>query len=286
MMKLRATCFVALVLTCGVSGAFADEDAAQTDQARLTGVWSFSLVKFNGQTRPEIPFPGNKMIISRDGRYVVVQGTRITRGSVKVDPTKTPKHYDFVVTSGPRKGLTAPGIYELAGDTLTICLPFLKQERPTELAAKEGDGCLFQVFKREKEDVKQALVDADRKELSGSWQAVAYALGGKKAPDTAMKDISLVFYADGKTKAIRDGKVFIASTTKIDPTQIPATIDMTYSEGEGDLKGKTALGIYKIEGNLLTICRSAPGRPRPAEFSSNPGSGLTLMSYRKATRSQ
>jgi uncharacterized protein (TIGR03067 family) len=93
-----------------------------------------------------------------------------------------------------------------------------------------------------------------------------------------MKKIQLVFDADGKTTALNDGKVFLASTTKIDPTATPATIDITFSAGEG--KGATAQGIYKIEDGVLTICRSAPGKPRPKDFASEPGSGLTLMSYK------
>jgi uncharacterized protein (TIGR03067 family) len=94
-----------------------------------------------------------------------------------------------------------------------------------------------------------------------------------------MKKIQLVFDAEGNTKALNDGKVFIASTTKIDPTDNPATIDITFSSGE--VKGGTALGIYKIEDGVLTICRADPGQARPAVFSSDPGNGWTLMSYRR-----
>ena len=94
-----------------------------------------------------------------------------------------------------------------------------------------------------------------------------------------MKKIKLTIDADGKTTARSEGKVFIAGTTKIGPAESPMTIDMSYTEGY--IKGQTALGIYKIEDDLLTICRAAPDKPRPTEFSSRPGSGHTLMTYKR-----
>ena len=260
------------------------EDATKKAHAQLEGVWSFALVEFDGKKQPAVPFATNKMIISKDGSYVVVQGTRVTRGTLKLDPTATPKHYDPTITTGPRKSLTFSGIYELDGDTLKICFSLRGKERPAALASKPGSGLLFQVFNREKQDVKEALIEASRTELAATWKAVSYSLDGNKAADEDLKKIELAIDAAGKTSARREGKVFIASTTKIDPTSNPMTIDITFTEG--DPKGQTALGIFKIEYDLLTICRSAPGKPRPTEFSSKPGSGHTLMSYRREKKSK
>jgi uncharacterized protein (TIGR03067 family) len=156
---------------------------------------------------------------------------------------------------------------------------FRSQQRPAELVSKPGSGLLFQVFEREKQDIKEAIVEAGRLELAGTWQAVSYMLDGKRASDEDMKKITLAIDSDGKTRALQEGKVFIASTTHIDPTKSPMTIDMTYTVG--DMKGRTALGIYTIEGALLTICRNAPDKPRPTEFASQSGSGHTLMTYQR-----
>jgi len=132
---------------------------------------------------------------------------------------------------------------------------------------------------RAADDAKEAAIKKDRTALQGTWQAISYALDGQKASAEDMKKIKLVIDAEGKSSAQRDGKTFIASTIKLDPTKTPKAIDMTYTEGE--IQGKPALGIYKIEGDLLTICRVAPGMDRPAEFSSKPGSGYTLMTYKR-----
>jgi uncharacterized protein (TIGR03067 family) len=256
-----------------------DDDLTKKEHARLVGVWSFTLVEVDGKKQPQVPFATNKMILATDGSYAVVQGPRVTRGTLKLDSTKEPKHYDPTIMTGRLKGLSVPGIYQLEDDTLTICLPLRSKDRPAVLASKPGSGLMLQIFKREKQSVKEAMVEAGRLELAGTWQAVSYSLDGNKASDEDMKNIQLVFEANGKTRALRDGQVFIASTTTIDPSSNPMTIDMTYTEG--DPKGRTALGIYKIEDDLLTICRAAPDKPRPDAFASKPGSGHTLMTYKR-----
>jgi len=276
--EIAASVCLVLSLAFGGVAAAADETPAKEELARLEGVWSFVQVKVDGKEHPQAGHDADRMIIQKDGRYAVVQRPQITHGTIKVDPAASPKHYDIVIGNGRLKGLSVPAIYQLSGDTLTICMPLGGNERPTAVESKTGDHHLFEVFKREQQDVKEALVAAGRRELTGTWQSVSYALDGKKASDDDMKKIQLVFDADGNTKALNDGKIFIASSTKIDPTANPATIDITFTSGEG--KGETALGIYKIEDGVLTICRSAPGKARPAQFTSSPGSGLTLMSYR------
>lgn len=268
-----------LLLACGLLPGFDDNEAAKKDLAQLQGVWRFAIVEVDGVKQPEIPFATNKMVISKDGSYFVIRGQRVERGSMKLDSGTTPKRYDVTITTGPIKGLTFPGIYELEKDTWRICLPLRSKERPAALASKPGSGLMLQVFERQKQTVQEASIEAGRLELAGIWQAVTYALDGKKASDDDMKKVKLVIDANGKAEALSEGKVFIAGTTKVDPTQHPMTIDVTYTEG--DPKGKTALGIYKIEGDMLTICRSAPDQARPSEFASTAGSGHTLMTYKR-----
>src|SRR5947209_3000044 len=48
------------------------------------------------------------------------------------------------------------------------------------------------------DETKEAAIKKARKELEGTWQAVSYALDGKKAAAEELKGIQLVFDSDGK----------------------------------------------------------------------------------------
>jgi uncharacterized protein (TIGR03067 family) len=265
-----------LFLAYGLLGSDG-EDATKKEYSRFEGVWSFVVIDVEGTKQPAPSFDSNKIIISQDGHFIVVQGPKVTRGIFKLDPSKTPKHFDQTITDGPAKGLTAACIYELEGDTYKLCGSFRGKERPASFDCKPKSGLILQSLKREKQAVKEALIEVGRRELTGTWQAVSYTLDGTKASDEDMKKTKLSMDADGKGTALREGKPFIAAATDIDPTKNPMTIDFSYTLG--DIKGQTALGIYKIEDDSLTICRTIPGGTRPTEFASNPGSGHTLMTY-------
>jgi len=256
-----------------------DDDAARKDLARFEGVWSIALVEVEGVKQPDASFATHKVIIGKDGNFVVVQGPRVTRGIFKLDPTKTPKRYDQTITHGPAKGRTYSCIYQIDGDTYKLCGSFRGGPPPAAFASKPGSGLILQVLKREKQMVKEALIEVGLRELAGTWQAVTYALDGNAASPEDMAKIKLSVEPDGRATALREGRPFIAAASTLDPTTSPMNIDFSYSLGE--LNGQTAPGIYKIEDDLLTICRSAPGQARPAEFSSKPGSGRTLMTYKR-----
>jgi uncharacterized protein (TIGR03067 family) len=263
-----------------LAGAGQDEAAAH-ELAGLEGVWRFATVAVDGKEHPAPPFDTNKLIVAKGGRYVIVQGPRITHGLIQLDPTASPKHYDVTVTGGRAKGTVTRGVYEIDGETYRICLPLDGKTRPA--AVRSQPGTIFFAFTREKRDYKEALAAVGRQELAGRWQSVSYALDGKKATDEQMKKIQLVINPEGKSTALNDGKVFIASAIAVDPSTDPMSMDVTYTDG--DYKGTTSLGIYKIEDGVLTICRAPAKKPRPTEFGSAPGSGLTLMTYKRDTGS-
>jgi squalene-hopene/tetraprenyl-beta-curcumene cyclase len=116
------------------------------------------------------------------------------------------------------------------------------------------------------------------KKLEGTWQIISDINDGKEMPADMAKKIRLIFAGDGDWKVTVDGNVVGAGTTKLDPTKNPKTVDYTFTEGEE--KGKSMPGIYELNGDTFRHCGVMKGA-RPTEFSSKPGSGQWLVTFRR-----
>ena len=83
------------------------------------------------------------------------------------------------------------------------------------------------------------------KNLVGSWICVSAVVDGKPLAQETAKQLRLTLTAD-RYKTERGDQVLFDSTYKVDASKSPAQIDMIGTEG--DLKGKAALGILKLDG--------------------------------------
>jgi uncharacterized protein (TIGR03067 family) len=119
----------------------------------------------------------------------------------------------------------------------------------------------------------------DTMSLQGTWTCVSATINGSPLAEEARKQLKLTMTTD-RFKTERGDQVLFDSTYTIDPTRSPPTIDMIGTEGE--LKGKPALGIYKLDANQLTLCYVMPGSPRPTAFDSQPNSGAFLVVWKRA----
>jgi uncharacterized protein (TIGR03067 family) len=156
-----------LIVVAIVAFSAPTEEATMSEGARIEGVWRFDVVEVMGQRQPRPPYPAHRMIIAKDGRDVVVQDDRITRGTISWDATKSPGQFDVVIASGAQKGQRYPGIYELEGDTYRICLPLKSTTRPTNFLTTPDNGSMMQVLKREVRDPTDALREIDRVQRGG-----------------------------------------------------------------------------------------------------------------------
>jgi len=116
------------------------------------------------------------------------------------------------------------------------------------------------------------------KDLVGSWTCLSATIDGRPlVPDTA-QELRLTLTAD-RYKTERGNQVLFDSTYQVDASKTPAQIDMIGTEG--DLKGKVAPGILKLDGDTLTMCYVMPGKDRPTAFDSQPNSGATLAVWKR-----
>jgi uncharacterized protein (TIGR03067 family) len=106
-------------------------------------------------------------------------------------------------------------------------------------------------------------------DLKGSWSVVSMTLGGQPAPEDLVKNYEATF--DGRNyKNIIGKEVLEEGDYTIDETKSPKTIDLDIKTGPDH--GKRQLGIYKIDGETLTLVFSEPDSgDRPKSFETSPG---------------
>jgi uncharacterized protein (TIGR03067 family) len=106
----------------------------------------------------------------------------------------------------------------------------------------------------------------------------ALEIDGRPVPEDQLRDTTLTIQADQyivKTK----GKTYEVAFT-LDPGQRPKAIDLSFPDGSN--APKKGAGIYKLEGDVFTLCRrQALGQDRPTQFGTWPGTGLYLVTWQR-----
>ncbi len=124
----------------------------------------------------------------------------------------------------------------------------------------------------------QSPVKKEMSQLEGEWSMVSGVANGMAMPEATAKTGKRVA-KDGETTVTLGGQVYFKAKFNIDPTKKPKAID--YIMTEGPSKGKTQLGIYDLDGDVVKFCFAAPGGDRPTDFTANEGSQRTLSVWKR-----
>src|SRR5262249_23933810 len=114
--------------------------------------------------------------------------------------------------------------------------------------------------------------------LQGEWSLIGREVDGQKSNEEEVKALQIRIVIKGDQllfKSLGDAE-WQKSTLKINLQGASKSVDVS-----GDNKGakKDVLGIYKLEGDLLTVCNSVA--ERPTDFTAPKGSGRALLVFRR-----
>jgi uncharacterized protein (TIGR03067 family) len=125
-----------LLFASGLAARADDKSEAAAEVKKFQGTWTFDRVEAAGKVEPADNF--------KQGAETVMAG------SLKLDPSKSPKTIDVTVADGINKGANMLGIYEITADTLKVCFDPEGKKRPTEFKTAAGSPVFVNVHKRVK----------------------------------------------------------------------------------------------------------------------------------------
>ena len=198
---------------------------------------------------------------------------------VTLVPTDAPRVIDLTIKDDEQgAGMITHGIYELKGDTLTLCIRDFSSDnkkRPTEF--KPGEGLSLFILERVK-DEKEEL-----KALAGEWKGTKMSANGKDVPTDEVTKMVWAIKGD-ELLLTGEGEKGEKATLKLDPAAAPAKLDFTIKEGKE--VGNTLTGIYFRQGDKLTVCLADPKRKenavRPTELKE--GDGVIFIVLERAPK--
>ena len=129
------------------------------------------------------------------------------------------------------------------------------------------------------DDREKDVSRGDAEALRGTWAMVSLSVEGEGRTGKGVAASRLVIEGDRFTPTV-DGTT-LPCTFTLDPETTPKSIDLTYTSGS--LQGRTARGIYRLDGDTFVICRPLrPVDPRPSEFSAGRGSRRVLVTWTRS----
>jgi uncharacterized protein (TIGR03067 family) len=123
---------------------------------------------------------------------------------------------------------------------------------------------------------RQQSPKTDLARFQGTWYLTSATRDGNVLPQDKVKQTTIVFKGDtfrfpgsAEYATSREG------TFTLDETKTPKEMDAISTDQQ------VMLGIYRLEENGYKVCFAPPGKPRPTEFVSTPGTGYILQSWQR-----
>jgi uncharacterized protein (TIGR03067 family) len=108
------------------------------DLEQFQGSWQAVAMHSDGQPASKEQVQGTRLIVEGN-KFTLTVNDSVVTGTFSIDPAKTPKAIDVVLSSdqGTSKTMLV-GIYEIKGDKRRSCFALADKERPTKFSPAEG----------------------------------------------------------------------------------------------------------------------------------------------------
>ena len=262
----------------------------------LEGTWLFTSLEIDGNELPTSTFHSSKLLLNGD-RFRMESKEANYGGIFDINVEVDPHTIDMDFVEGPEAGNSSYGIYEFEGNSLKICLGLTGYARPLNFRTQPGSGHALETLQRDDRDAQLVVskdlsvksedltshegfdvITPELEMLQGEWVSISITRDGMVLPAQFCQSGSRV--AEGNVTTVTFGnQVWMKALTRIDVSQEPQEID--YLHLSGPSTGQIQRGIMSITENELELCLAEPGNQRPNEFTSMPGSGFTLSTWRR-----
>lgn len=269
------------------------------DLDKLQGAWNISAFESDGRKMAAEAFKGSTIVINETTFTSIGMGGTY-EGTIALDQTKKPKAFDLLVTAGHAAGTRHRGIYKVDATRWTICLAAAGKTRPETFATRIGTGLVLQTLKRGRLPREATKGEPQRKRaadgrarvtnasapiipagevtaLEGEWAMVAAVFNGAAMAQNMVKWCQRITRGN-VTSVVAGPQVMLKASFTLDDPRTPHAID--YVNLEGANAGKPQAGIVELDGEQLSICMAAPGKPRPTKFASTSGDGRSYTTWR------
>src|SRR5262249_8107456 len=122
-------------LICGLSVRANDKKPAEKDEDKLSGTWQMVSGSKGGEKPPDEYVKTFRVTFKGEGKLTLHFKGEDMESTFKIDAKKNPKWIDF--DEGEN---STPGIYEVDGDTLKICMGKRIEGRPTDFKPTKKNG--------------------------------------------------------------------------------------------------------------------------------------------------
>jgi uncharacterized protein (TIGR03067 family) len=178
---MRTSVLVLLAAGWLTPSGLAGEDPGKKELQKFQGTWTLESFEEGAKKAPPAELK-QKRIFFGANQFIIKKGDELLQvGTLKLDPIDGRRDVDATVLAGPHKGTTMVGIYQVKGDTLTLCFDPEGNDRPTKFKTDKDSGLFLAVYKR-------LIPPGEELDITGKYRSESIQFNGEK--QTADVEIS------------------------------------------------------------------------------------------------